>query len=33
MGPSGSGKTTLLSALAGQMPYSRGIRLQVLGRG
>ncbi|PSC72649.1 ABC transporter G family member 7 isoform A [Micractinium conductrix] len=28
MGPSGSGKTTLLSALAGQMPYSRGIRLQ-----
>ena len=29
MGPSGSGKTTLLGALAGQMPYSPAIHLQV----
>ncbi|KAI7845221.1 hypothetical protein COHA_001265 [Chlorella ohadii] len=29
MGPSGSGKTTLLSALAGQMPFSKNIHLQL----
>lgn len=29
MGPSGSGKTTLLGALAGQMPYSPAVHLQV----
>jgi len=27
MGPSGSGKTTLLTALAGQVPRSKGVRL------
>ncbi len=27
-GPSGSGKTTLLTALAGQMPFSKDVRLE-----
>ena len=28
MGPSGSGKTTLLNALAGQVPQTKGMRLE-----